>query len=239
LILANGTHAGQGVGVGGVSNSVVDVDHPRLLFSPLPPVDLGHVGAGQNHRDQLYEGEDDADASVDDHHGQDVGFERVLEKSHASVGEDLVSDLIMTQAEDALAAALVGFVAAGVGHGEVLANGCGAVVVEAYQVVVAAAAVQVPLELIPLGGDGVVRAVLVQIFVDTGSRDSGLRDCRSQLKRDEDGSELCEESDGQEDSIDGDEEPFFGSGDGKPEEGDEEGVDAEGDHVGGDNLEVG
>ncbi len=112
--LTNGSHTGQSVG--GVSNPIVGVDPPGLLFSPVASVDLSHVSAGQDDRDQLDQSEDDPDASVDDHHRQDVGLKLILEESHAAVDENLVSDLVWTFFEDVATAALVRFVTAGVGH---------------------------------------------------------------------------------------------------------------------------
>ena len=205
----------------------------------MSTVDLGDVGAGQDDCDQLDKGQDDPDASVDDHHGQDIGLKLVLEKSHAAVDEDLVSDRIWTIFEDVAAASLMGLVTAGVWHREVCADWGRSVVVVADQVVITSAAVQVALELVPLGGDGWVGAVLVQVLVDGGSGDAGLRDGRPELEGDEDRAELGEEGDGQENGVDGQEESLFGARNCESEEADKEGVDAEGDHVGGHDCEVG
>jgi len=234
---ADGAHAGQAVG--GVADAVVVVHPPCLLLPPSSSVDLGHVGTGQDDGDELDEGENDADAGVDDHHRQDVALELVHEEGHAAVHKDLVTDLVGAHREDSSSTALVDLVAAGVGDGEVGSDGGTPVVVVADQVVVAAAAVEVSLELVPFGGDGPIDAVLVEVLVDVGGRDGGLRDGRPQLERDEDGDELGQEGDGEEDGVGRQEEPLLRPGNGEAEEADAEGVDAEDDHVGGDDGEVG
>jgi len=47
--------------------------------------------------------------------------------------------------------------------------------------------VKIALELVPLGGDGAVDAVPVQVLVDGSGGDAGLRNRRTELQRDEDG----------------------------------------------------
>ena len=76
--------------------------------------------------------------------------------------------LIRAVSEDSPSASLVKVEAAGVRHREVVPDGSGPVVVVADQVVVAAAAVERALQLVPLVRDGRVEAVLRQVFVDLG-----------------------------------------------------------------------
>ena len=98
---------------------------------------------------------------------------------------------------------------------------------------------KVPLELIPLGRDGAVNAVPVQVLVDGSGSDSGLRNRCPELEGDENGDELSEERQREEDGVRGQEEPLFRAGNGKSEEADAEGVDAEDDHVGWNDAKVG
>lgn len=97
---------------------------------------------------------------------------------------------------------------------------------------------QVALEFVPLCGDGGVAAVLVQVLVDGGGSNAGLRDGRSELEGDEDRAELGEECDGQEDSVNGQEESLLGAGNRESEEADQERVHAKDYHVCWHNCEI-
>jgi len=86
---------------GGVEGSgrflVVDVVRvpdrvPHHLFPGPPPRDLGDVGAGEDDGDQLDEGDEDADAGVDVHHGHQVVVHLVLEGRQAARRPDGVAD---------------------------------------------------------------------------------------------------------------------------------------------------
>ena len=139
--------------------------------------------------------------------------------------------------ENVAAAALVGLEAAGVRHREVATDRGGPVVVVADEVVVASAAVEVPLHGVPLGRDVGVDAVPVEVVVDVGVAGGGLSEGLSQLESREDGSDLANEGDGHEDGVHDQQAAVLQPGDGDAEEADEENVDAEDDDVHGHHEE--
>jgi hypothetical protein len=58
------------------------------------PGDLRDVGAGQDHRDQLNEGQNDPNDGIADHHRHHVGLQLVLEQGQAAIDEDSVNNLL-------------------------------------------------------------------------------------------------------------------------------------------------
>ena len=128
------------------------------------------------------------------------------------------SNLVRAEPEDALSAALLEFEAAGVRHRQLATDGGRPVVVVAGQEVEASAAVESPLEVIPLGRDGWVDAVQLQVFVDFSGVDSGPLNDGPELQRGEDGAQLCQEGDGQKDGVQPDEDGLLCAADGEPEQ---------------------
>ena len=59
------------------------------MLLPRPPADLGHVGGGQDHRDELHEGHQDTHTDVGHQHGLDVLDHLVPEDLHAAVLPDV------------------------------------------------------------------------------------------------------------------------------------------------------
>ena len=63
---------------------ITDIASP-LPVSPDPPTDLGHVGAGQHHRDQLHDGEDGPQEGVDQQYCLHLCSHLVSKNLHTAV----------------------------------------------------------------------------------------------------------------------------------------------------------
>ena len=91
--------------------------------------------------------------------------------------------------------------------------------------VVAAAALEVPLHVVPLARHRAVDAVVAQVPGDLVGADVGLGDGGAELEGGEDGDELGDEGDGQEDGVDREQRAALGAGDEEAIDGHDEGVD--------------
>ena len=87
---------------------------PHLVLPVQLSSDLGDISASQNNRDQLNDGQDYSNARVDDHHGDDIILQAVVQDSEASILEDDVADVGFLHPKDTAGATGAGQVAAAV-----------------------------------------------------------------------------------------------------------------------------
>jgi len=120
----------------------------------------------------------------------------------------------------------------------VATDGRVAVVLVSGEGVEAAAATLLPLQSVPLRGDGGVFAVVAQCVGGVGAAVVAQDDGRPDLEGREDGGQLAEEGDAEEDGEEGQEAAVLRRRDGEAVDGGEELEDSQADHEYGRHVEV-
>ncbi len=148
-------------------------------------------------------------------HRYDVGLHLLGHQGETPVDENFVPDGVGRLLEDVRAAVGVELEAAGIRQGEVLSDWRVAKVGIAREKVVAAAAVEIPVELVPFGGDGGLDAVTDEVALDVGRTHRVLGDEVAHLQAEEDGDELADEGDAQQEAVQNVEELLVHAGNGE------------------------